>query len=107
MALKESRHEAKAALREATGEDPLVATSTGKIHSYRSREKYQGVVRRFITWCKVEQGIYRLEIADARSEELVTAWLTERLAEGMKPDTLQGDRAALRMFFQDWTMAEH
>ncbi len=107
MALDESRHEAKKALREATGEDPLVATSTGKIHSYRSREKYQGVVRRFILWCKQERRIYRLEIADAQSEELVTAWLTERLDQGLKPDTLQGDRAALRMFFQNWMLAEN
>ncbi len=106
MALDESRHEAKRAMREATGDDPLVAPSTGKIHSYRSREKYQGVVRRFIAWCKEEQYIFRLEVVDARAEELVTAWLTERLTEGMKPDTLQGDRAALRMFFQDWTLAE-
>jgi integrase len=107
MALNESRHEAKKAMREASGEDPLVAPSTGKIHSYRSREKYQGVVRRFIVWCKQERGIYRLEIADAQADELVTAWLTERLTEGLKPDTLQGDRAALRMFFQDWTLAEY
>jgi integrase len=106
MALEESRHEAKKAMREASGEDPLAAPSTGKIHSYRSREKYQGVVRRFITWCKQERGIYRLEIADARAEELVTAWLSERLAVGKKPDTLQGDRAALRMFFQNWDLAE-
>jgi integrase len=107
MALEESRHEAKKAMREESGEDPLVAVSTGKIHSYRSREKYQGVVRRFIAWCKEEQQIFRLEIADARADELVTAWLTERLTEGLKPDTLQGDRAALRMFFQDWTLAEN
>lgn len=107
MALDESRHEAKQALREESSEDPLVATSTGKIHSYRSREKYQGVVRRFIVWCKEEHQIFRLEIADARADELVTAWLTQRLAEGLKPDTLQGDRAALRMFFQDWTLAEY
>ncbi len=107
MALKESRHEAKAALREATGEDPLVATSTGKIHSYRSREKYQGVVKRFITWCKEEQHIFRLEIADAHADELVTLYLTERLEQGLKPDTLQADRSGLRLFFQNWKLAEH
>jgi len=107
MALKESRHAAKAALREATGEDPLVATSTGKIHSYRTREKYQSVVKRFIIWCKEEQHIFRLEIADARADELVTLYLTERLEQGLKPDTLQADRSGLRLFFQNWELAEH
>ncbi len=107
MALKESRHVAKAALREATGEDPLVATSTGKIHSYRTREKYQGVVKRFIIWCKEEHHIFRLEIADARADELVTHYLTERLEQGLKPDTLQADRSGLRLFFQNWELAEH
>ena len=106
MALGESRHEAKKALRQEMGDDPLVALSTGKMHSYRSREKYQGVVRRFITWCKEEQHIFRLEIADARADELVTLYLTERLEQGLKPDTLQADRSGLRLFFQNWELAE-
>ena len=106
MALGESRHEAKAALRQQTGDDPLVAPSTGKIHSYRSREKYQGVVKRFITWCKEEQHIFRLEIADAHADELVTLYLTQRLEQGFTPDTLQADRSGLRLFFQDWSLAE-
>lgn len=105
MALNQSRHEAKQALRAMSSDEPLVAPSTGKIHSYQTREKYQAVVRRFITWCKEEQHLFRLERVDARAEELVTAWLSERLAEGKKPDTLQADRSALRLFFQDWTLA--
>lgn len=106
MALGESRHEAKRARREATGAASPLAPSTGKIHSYRSREKYQSIVRRFIAWCKEEQRIFRLDVVDARAEELVTAWLSERLAQGLKPDTLQGDRSALRLFFQNWDLAE-
>lgn len=106
MALGESRHEAKAALRQQTGESPL-AGSTGAMHSYRTREKYQRIVKRFTTWCKKEQHIFRLEIADARADELVTLYLTERLEQGLASDTLQGDRSGLRLFFQNWELAEN
>lgn len=105
MALGESRHEAKQALREASG-DPLVAPSTGKMHSYATREKYQGVVMHFVRWCKEEQHVFRLEQVDARADELVTVYLGERLAAGLRPDTVQADRSGLRLFFQDWTLAE-
>lgn len=106
MAIGESRHEAKAALRQQTGKHPPLAVSTGAMHSYRTREKYQGIVKRFTTWCKEEQGIFRLEVADARADELVTLYLTERLERGLAPDTLQGDRCGLRLFFQDSRLAE-
>ena len=105
MAIGESRHEAKAALRHESGENPLLAGSTGSMHSYRTREKYQRIVKRFVTWCKVEQHIFRLEIADAHADELVTLYLTERLEQGLAPDTLQADRSGLRLFFQDWGLA--
>jgi len=106
MAIGESRHEAKKALREETGADPLVAISTGKIHSYETRTKYQGVTKRFIHWCKERRHIFRLSEARAHAEELVSAYLMERLALGRKPATLQGDRSGLRLFFQDPDLAE-
>jgi integrase len=105
MALSESRHETKTALHAVTGEDLLVASSTGRIHSRRSREKYQSIVRRFIAWCQEENQLFRLEFVDARADELVTSWLSQRQAEGLQPGTLHGERSALRLFFQNWTLA--
>jgi|SRR5579883_494321 len=106
MDLGKSRHEAKRMLRELAGNDSRLAPSTGKIHSYKSREKYQSVVKNFITWCK-EQGLYRLELVDARAEELVDLYLMERLERGLRPDTLQADRSGLRLFFQNRTLGEY
>lgn len=107
MAIDQGRHEAKEALREHYGADLLGRSSTSKIHSYRSREKYQGIVKNFITWCKEERGLYRLELVDARAEELVDLYLTERLQRGLRPDTLQADRSGLRLFFQNWELGEY
>lgn len=78
MAIGQSRFQAKQAQR-ATSPDVGWTVSTGKIHSHTTRKVYQQHVLAFINWARTTHGITRL------------AWLDER--------------AALRLFFGDWSLA--
>ncbi|MBO0779360.1 MAG: site-specific integrase [Ktedonobacteraceae bacterium] len=104
MAIGESRREVKRAFREQCDE-PLWSLSTGRMHSFKTRQKYQGVVMHFLDWCKTQRQVYRLDALEAQAEELVTAYVSERLAQGYTPATLQADRSGLRLFFGNWDLA--
>ncbi len=97
MALKESRYEAKKALR-ASGEH-VWSFSTGKIHSLTTRGVYQQHILTFVNWSRDTYHIHHLEQVDACADELATQYLTEHIAAGRSPYTVQTERAALRMFF--------
>ncbi len=101
--LKESRYEAKKA-RRASGEH-VWAYSTGKIHSLTTRGVYQQHILAFVNWARDTHRLTHLEHLDERADELATAYLAQHLAAGRSPYTLQTERAALRMFFGDRSLA--
>jgi hypothetical protein len=103
MADGESRYEAKKTLRES-GEH-VWAFSTGRIHSFVTRTDYQRHILHFINWARQEHGINRLDRLDERADELAIQYLNERIAANYSPYTLQAERAALRMFFNNRDLA--
>ncbi len=104
MAIKHSRGEAKE-IAEAAGESTW-AFSTGMIHSFKTRTVYQAHVVRFVRWARSIHQIKNLAQLDPRAEALATEWLQAQLAEGKSPYTLQAERAALRLFFGNRTLAQ-
>jgi len=103
MAIKHSRGEAKE-IAEAAGESTW-AFSTGMIHSFKTRTVYQAHVVRFVRWARSIHQVKNLAQLDPRAEALATEWLQVQLAEGKSPYTLQAERAALRLFFSNRTLA--
>lgn len=104
MAPGQKRADAKAEAR-ARGES-LFAFSDGKIHSYESRENYQKIIMRFIDWCRDEHHVRALPRIDEQADDLASLYLAERVAQGKSAWTLQTERSALRMFFQDRLLAD-
>lgn len=103
MATHESRRNAKIALREQNGR--AWSISTGRIHSYKTRSVYQEQTIRFAKWARAEHQILSLEQLDPRADELATTYLQQQLAEQKSPYTLQTERSALRLFFDNRTLA--
>ncbi len=103
MAIKQSRGEAKE-IAEAAGESTW-AFSTGMIHSFKTRTVYQAHVVRFVRWARSIHQVKNLAQLNPRAEALATEWLQAQLAEGKSPYTLQAERAALRLFFGNRTLA--
>ncbi len=104
MAIGQSRRQAKQALR-ASGEH-IWAYSTERIHSFKTRATYQGHLVRFVRWARATYHIKNLAQLDARAGELANVYLQQHLDEGKSPYTLQAERAALRLFFGDRTLAQ-
>lgn len=102
MAIGEKRAEAKAEA-QRQGES-LFAFTDGKIHSYETRHNYQQIVMRFLDWCREIHEIHDLAIMDAHADELTSLYLAERVEKGYSAWTLQTERSALRLFFQDRTL---
>lgn len=103
MAIGESRFAAKIAAR---AQDPSIwSYSTGRMHSYATRDTYQKHALDFVRWCRDQEGIRTLEQLDPRAAALVPRYLAERRALGHSPYTLQAIRSALRLFFDDHTLA--
>lgn len=103
MAIGENRHAAKKIIREGKGKAWTV--SDGKIHSYKTRSTYQERTIRFVTWARETHHVTSLEQLDPRANELTTQYLQHHLDEGKSSYTLHAERAALRMFFDDRTLA--
>jgi integrase len=104
MALGESRGKAKDEAR-AAGEATW-AFSTGKIHSYKTRQVYQEHAIRFGKWARDTFGIKQFADLVARADELASAYLRKNLAEQKSAFTLQTIRAALRMLFGNRHLGE-
>jgi integrase len=104
MAIGQSRFQAKQAKRAASSEAGWTV-STGKIHSHTTRKVYQQHVLAFINWARAQHGITRLAWLDERADELVTQYLTAHVAADRSAYTLQTERAALRLFFGNWSLA--
>ena len=97
MSIGESRYTVKQGRREA-GEH-IWAYSDETMHSYGSRKTYQQHTLAFIEWARDQYGVRRLEVLDARADELATEYLNEQLIMNKSADTLQGEQSALRLFF--------
>jgi len=98
MAIGESRHTAKQALRTTTGTHGWTLSS-GKIHSHVTRKVYQQQTLAFINWARAQHAITRLEQLDARADDLASQYLAEQLAARKSAYSVQTQRSALRMFF--------
>ena len=103
MAIGKSRHDAKLALREEQG--PTWSISTGRMHSFKTRGVYQEQTVRFIKWARTTHQMISLAQLDPHANDLATEYLQHQLAEGKSPYTLQVERAALRMFFDNRQLA--
>ena len=103
MAIGESRRDAKLALREEQG--VTWSISTGKIHSFKTRTVYQESTVRFVKWARATHHVINLAQLDSLANDLATEYLQGQLTEGKSPYTLQKERAALRLFFADRTLA--
>lgn len=104
MAIGQSRFRAKQAQR-ATSAEAGWTVSTGKIHSHTTRRVYQQHVLAFINWARTTHGITRLAWLDQRADDLVPQYLTEHVVADRSAYTLQTERAALRLFFGNWSLA--
>jgi hypothetical protein len=104
MAIGQSRFQAKQAKRVASPEEGWTV-STGKMHSHTTRKVYQQHVLAFINWARTQHEITRLAWLDESADELVTEYLTAHVAAGRSAYTVQTERAALRLFFGNWSLA--
>lgn len=103
MADGQKRSEAKAQA-QAQGET-LFAFTDGKMHSFETRNNYQKIVMRFLDWCRNEHNIHTADQLDARADELASYYLSRRIEQGYSAWTLQTERSALRLFFEDHSLA--
>ena len=92
MALGESRHAAKQAIR-------YLESRHWRIHSQSTRKLYQGHLLRFVRWCR-RQGFDSLAQIENQSDELVSRYLAVRLLYA-KAATVKSERSALRFFFEN------
>jgi integrase len=98
MAIGESRHQAKQALREASKEKHW-NLSTGKIHSHVTRRVYQQQVMAFVDWIKKTHHVTDHRIVEVHADAWVSQYLQALIEQGRSPYTLQTIRSALRMVF--------
>jgi integrase len=104
MAIGESRGKAKDEA-SAAGKETW-AFSTGKIHSYKTRQVYQEHALRFGRWARDTYGIKQFVSLEARADEVASTYLRKNLEEQKSAYTLQTIRAALRMLFGNRQLAE-
>ena len=97
--MKASRFKEKEA-RRAAGEQ-FWSFSSSLIHSHGTRNAYQQHIMRFIQWARSNYQIRRLDLLDSRADELATEYLADRLTQGRSPYTVQAERSALRLFFDN------
>jgi len=96
MAIDESRHQAKQAIREAS-EEKRWSISTEKIHSYTTRSVYQQQIMAFADWVKETHHVNNRDIVTAHADEWVSQYLQALIEKGRSPYTLQTARSALRI----------
>lgn len=104
MAEGEKRGVAKAEAG-ARGES-LFGFTDQRIHAFETRHNYQKIVMRFIDWCRDQRGIHDPAQIDEQADELASLYFTERIAAGYSAWTLQTERSALRMYYQNRDLAK-
>ncbi|HEY5002141.1 MAG TPA: site-specific integrase [Ktedonobacteraceae bacterium] len=96
MAIGESRHQAKQAIRE-TSDEKHWNVSTEKIHSHTTRRVYQQQIMAFVDWVKETHHVNDHAIVAAYADEWASQYLQALIEKGRSPSTLQTVRSALRM----------
>jgi integrase len=104
MAIGESRYAAKQEIRKDQGK--AWSVSDGKIHSFKTRSTYQEHSIRFVKWARDTHHVTNFEQLDPRANELVSEYLQLHMGERKSPYTLQAERSALRMLFNDRSLAK-
>jgi integrase len=104
MADGEKRSEAKAAA--GLRGESLFAFTDNRIHAFESRSTYQKANMRFVVWCGEQHNLRDLDRITERADELASLYLTERIEQGKSAWTLQTERSALRMLFQNRQLTE-
>jgi site-specific recombinase XerC len=89
----------------ARGES-LFGFTDQRIHAFETRHNYQKIVMRFIDWCRDQHGVRDPAQIDEESDELASLYFIERIEAGYSAWTLQTERSALRMFFQNRELAK-
>lgn len=87
-------------------EASLIVFPDGRIHTFEMRTYCQNVVMNFLTWCRDFQDVRDHARIDASANELVSLFLSERMAEGQPVWMLQAQRSVLRLYFQDQELAQ-
>jgi integrase len=103
MADGQKRSEAKA--QASVQGESLFAFTDGKIHSFETRNTYQKIVMRFLDWCREISHVQTMDQLDLRADELASDYLSQRLEQGYSAWTLQTERSALRLFFENRLLA--
>ncbi len=98
MAIGESRHQAKQAIRRASSQK-LGSISTGKIHSHTTRRVYQARILAYVDWAVAKHHVKDPADLDTYADAWVSEYLQERIKQGKSPYTVATDRSALRLFF--------
>lgn len=100
-AIGESRHAAKAELKEsyaAKGEKMPFGAAVDGIHSIKTFDDYKAIGGRFVEWCIQEKGVSKYAKLD-QIRQYSTEYLKGREAEGKSLYTLKTERAALGKIF--------
>ena len=98
------RRKAKDAARERG--EPLISWSDGRMRAFETREGYQKIVMRFLSWCQNTCNIHDPEVIELFADRLATEYLRQHMEEGKSAWTLKTERSALRLFFQNRTLTE-
>jgi integrase len=93
------RADAKAAA-QLRGES-LISWSDGRMRAFETRDGYQAITMRFLTWCQSTCDIHDPEIIETYADRLASQYLTERMKAGKSAWTLKTERSALRLLFQN------
>lgn len=99
MALGESRHEAKAALKEKLGKEYKFGATDYKIHGLDTRDNYQRIDNRFVRWCMEHRGVKKYASLE-KCAPLVKEYLQYRKDSGMSVPTLKTERSALGNLYE-------
>ena len=100
----DKKHAAKAAAR-ASGNSTW-AFCDEKIRADGSLKTYFPVWARFAKWAREHHHANKWGALAARADELATAYLSGRLVEEYAPNTLNTEREALRLLFENRQLAE-
>ncbi len=98
MAVGESRHQAKQAIRESS-EEKRWSVSTGKIYSHTTRRVYQQQILAFADWVKMTYQVSNPAVVDTNADAWASQYLRALIEQGKSPYTLQTVRSALRLCF--------
>lgn len=94
------------AVAEINCEPKLWALTDEKIRAHKTLQGYFSTWVRFARWARDRHGANKWGKLVVRADDLASAWLRERVVEGKSGHTLKTDRSALRLLFENRTLAQ-